>query len=120
MEKYFVKDTIKLESLRDVLKLFIKVKASSKGYKLSEAFLNLIVDFHFFGFGKDTYDLHLSCSETNPKSYFKSIATIDNSKSYLKKIGIIDKDEYIISSEYIPDKVTLDDKYFLTLRLYHD
>ena len=119
MEKYFVKDTIKLESLRDVLKLLIKVKASSKGYKLSEAYLNLIVDFHFYGFDKDTYNLHISKSVDDPKSYFKSIATIDNSKSYLGKIDIIDKEKCIISSDYIPN-ITETGKCYLTLNIYHD
>jgi hypothetical protein len=118
MENYFVKDTIKLESLRDVLKLFIKVKAKSKGYNLSEAYLNLIVDFHFYGFSKDTYEKHLTKSLTD-KTYFKSEATIDNSKSYLKKIGIIEKDNYVISSEYLP-ALKETDKFHLTLKLYHD
>lgn len=119
MGNFYVKDTIKLESLRDVLKLFIKVKASSKGYKLSEAFLNLIVDFHFYGFSKNTYDIHLSGVDKDPKGHFKSIATIDNSKTYLRKIGIIDKNEYIISSEYLP-KITENDKCYLTLMIKHD
>lgn len=119
MEKYFVKDTIKLKSLRDVLKLFIKVKALSKGHNLSEAFLNLIIDFHLYGFNKETYNSHIEKSKTDSKGYFKSIATIDNSKSYLKKIEIIDKNSYIISSEYLPPLKT-DDLFYLTLMISHD
>ena len=116
MERYFVKDTIKMESLRDVLKLFIKVKANNKGYNLSEAFLNLIVDFHFYGINKETYKLHLDKS-LSTKSFFKSEATIDNSKSYLNAVGIIKDNK--ISSEYIPD-IKETDQFYLTLRLYHD
>lgn len=119
MEKYFVKDTIKLESLRDVLKLLVKVKSISKGYKLSDSFLNLVVDFHLYGFSKDTYNLHIEKSLTDSKNYFKSIATIDNSKTYLRKIGIIDKGVDSISLDYLPS-LTENDSCYLTLMIYHD
>lgn len=117
--RYFVSDTIKFTDLRQVLKLLVKIKSSESGHKLSEAYLNLILDFHFYGINKDTYELHISKSESDKSGYFKSIATIDNSKSYLKRIGIIDEKTYLISSDYLPT-IGIDDECYLNLKLYND
>lgn len=115
--KYFVSDNIQFNDLREVLKVLVKVKSMKAGYKLSEAYLNLILDFHFYGVGKDTYEYHIKKSEED-KAHFKSIATVDNAKSYLKKIGIIEEKTYLISSEYLP-ALKEDDECYLTLKIFY-
>lgn len=115
--RYFVEDTIEYSSLRDILRILVKVKTLDMGYKLSDAYLNLILDFHFYGTDKSTYDIHISRSKED-KAHFKSIATVDNSKSYLKSLGII-LGNGKISTEILPE-ISLTDSCFITLKLFYD
>jgi len=88
-----------------------------KNIKLSEAYLNLVLDFHFYGTSKDTYQLHIDKS-IKDKAHFKSIATIDNAKSYLKKVGVMDSST-TISPDFLP-AISLEDACYLNLKIFYD
>lgn len=99
-----IKSNINVSSFDYILKAIIKIKALENDINLSESHINLILDFYNHGISLDTYNIHISKSNTN-KNYFKSKPTIDNAKSYLKKNSIIlvtKSGETYISPDFVP------------------
>jgi len=103
-------DKIKVNDLRSLLKIILKVKTAEFNITLSDAHINLLLDFYFEGIQPSTYSSHISKSISN-KNYFKSIATINNSKTYLKKHKILKKTNkgiLAISEDYLPPVIDED------------
>lgn len=99
-----VKDKIKINSFRDLLKIILKVKSVEFDINLSESHINLILDFYNTGINALTYANHIKTS-ASVKNYFKSKPTIDNAKTFLKKKKILVKnnqEELTVSSDYLP------------------
>lgn len=97
-------DKIKIGSTSDLLRMILKVKSVEFNVPLSNALINLIIDFYFKGTTKEAYDEHIAMSK-ECKNYFKSIATIDNAKTFLKKNRILVKGkngDLVVSNDYLP------------------
>ena len=94
--------------------MLIRVKCIENNVKLSEAHINLLLDFYHYGVNSIAYEKHLSKSDT--PNYFKSVATIDNAKTYFKKSNIL-VDDQGVSLDYLPPKVEGD--ILLTLKVLY-
>jgi len=57
-----IKDYIKLVNIEDLLKVILKVKGIEFNVSLSEAQLNLVIDFYFHGINDRAYSYHLDKS----------------------------------------------------------
>jgi hypothetical protein len=115
-----IKDYIKVVNIDDLLRIILKVKGIEFRVSLSEAQLNLILDFYYYGINDIAYHHHLDKSLILA-NYYKSKATIDNNKSYLKKMKVLVKDtkgDLIISPLYLP--LNLGGKILLNLNILHD
>jgi hypothetical protein len=115
-----IKDYIKLVNIEDLLKVILKVKGIEFNVSLSEAQLNLVIDFYFHGINDRAYSYHLDKSLSSA-NYYKSKATIDNNKSYLKKMKVLVKDakgDLVISPLYLP--LNLRGKILLNVNILYD
>jgi hypothetical protein len=115
-----IKDYIKVVNIDDLLRIILKVKGIEFNVSLSDAQLNLILDFYYYGINDVAYKNHLDKS-LRLANYYKSKATIDNNKSYLKKMKVLVKDtkgDLIISPLYLP--LNLGGKILLNLNILHD
>lgn len=98
-----------------MLKILLRTKCVEKGYKLSEKYINLIIDFYLNGVSRDTYVYHIGDEKFgSKKDFFRSIATIDNAKSRLKKMGIIENNK--VSKNILPS-LSDDEPWVLRLQV---
>ena len=116
-----IKDYINIGKLDDLMRILIRIKSIEYGVNLSDAQINLVIDFYEHGINDKSYSIHLERSESLP-NYFKSKATIDNNKSYLKrkKLLEVNGDTLVVSPLLLPEGLLSGDKILLSCNILYD
>lgn len=111
-----IEDRIKVTDINILYKMLIRVKCVEYNVNLSEAHINLLLDFYHYGVNSIAYEKHLSLAKLDTPNYFKSVSTINNAKTYFKKLNIL-VDDQGVSLDYLPPKV--DGDILLTLKVLY-
>lgn len=96
----FIKDQIKVNTKADALKLHIMIKCFQRGFNLSHADVDTLVELHESGYNTGFFRTCVS------KGYYKSEQTVRNAVAKMTGLGILSyrkRGERVISSEYIPE-----------------
>lgn len=94
------KEKLELKDKDDVIKLHIIIKSYEKGFNLSEADIDSLIELNNTGYNSQFFN---NCLE---KRYFKSEQTVRNSVAKMTNFGILyykKRGERFISKEFIPD-----------------
>lgn len=95
-----LKEKLELTSTDDVIKLHIIIKSFEKGFHLSEADIDSLIELNRTGYNDDFF---LNCIE---KGYYKSEQTVRNAIAKMTNLGILHykkRGERFINKEFVPD-----------------
>lgn len=93
------KEKIQLKEKDEVIKLHIIIKCYQKGFNLSEADIDLLIELNKTGY---TPEFFINCIE---KGYYKSEQTIRNAVAKMTGLGILTykkRGERFVTPEFIP------------------
>lgn len=96
----FFKEKLQLKDRDDVIKLHIMIKSYEKGFNLSEADIDSLIELKNTGYGSKFFE---NCVE---KGFYKSEQTVRNSIARMTNLGILfykKRGERNINKEYIPE-----------------
>lgn len=95
-----IKDKIQTSTLEDALRLHLLIKSYQKGFNLSMADINTLIELKKSGYTKEFFNNCLT------KGYYKSEQTIRNAVAKMTTLGILSYEKRgnrIVNSEYIPE-----------------
>lgn len=95
----FLKEKVELKSTDEILKLHLIIKCFQKGYNLSNADIECLIEMNKVGYNEDFYK---SCVD---RGIYKSGQTVRNAITKMTHLGIVvykKRGQRFISKEFLP------------------